>query len=101
MPTYDYQCNACEHIFDRFSSISARDEPCAEPCGACKSETVKRGVPSTIQTGVDATLTANKATGGQWGELMSRMQTAPGIRKKDSDHLEVASSRTGKKMGPR
>ena len=101
MPVYEYYCTECGHEFTEILPMARYDEPCAEPCGACKSETVKRGVPSTIQTGVDATLTANKATGGQWGELMSRMQTAPGIRKKDSDHLEVASSRTGKKMGPR
>ena len=64
-------------------------------------ESVKRGVPSTIQTGVDATLTPNKATGGRWGELMDRMQKAPGIRKSDADHLQNASSKTGKRMGSR
>ncbi len=34
MPTYDYECEACGHVFEMFQSITARakrkpDEPCA------------------------------------------------------------------------
>jgi len=100
MPIYEYYCTECGHAFTEILPMAKYDEPCAEPCSACLMESVKRGVPSSIQTGVDATLNADKATGGQWGELMNRMQIAPGIRKKDSDHLQNASAKTGKRMGP-
>ncbi|MEZ6084158.1 MAG: FmdB family zinc ribbon protein [Phycisphaerae bacterium] len=37
MPTYEYECEACGHVFEMFQSITARakrkpDEPC-EGCG--------------------------------------------------------------------
>ena len=101
MPVYEYYCTECGHEFTEILPMARYDEPCERPCESCLMEGVKRGVPSTIQTGVDATLTPNKATGGRWGELMDRMQKAPGIRKSDADHLQNASSKTGKRMGSR
>lgn len=100
MPIYEYYCTNCEHAFTEVLPMARYDEPCEQECPSCLMEGIKRGVPSSIQTGVDATLTPDKATGGRWGELMDRMKNAPGIRKQDADHLSVASSRTGKKMGP-
>ena len=38
MPTYEYQCKKCEHVFDVFQSMT--DEPLKE-CPECKGE-VKR-----------------------------------------------------------
>jgi putative FmdB family regulatory protein len=38
MPTYEYQCKKCQHLFDVFQSMS--DEPLKE-CPECKGE-VKR-----------------------------------------------------------
>ncbi len=35
MPTYDYRCNACDHTFEVFQSITA--EPLRE-CPRCKGE---------------------------------------------------------------
>ena len=72
MPTYDYQCNACEHIFDRFSSISARDEPCAEPCPECGKSDVRRGFIEAPSGAVDTTLTADSVTPG-FNEVMDRL----------------------------
>ena len=39
MPTYDYQCNACEHTFEKFQSITARP---IRKCPKCGKRTVKR-----------------------------------------------------------
>jgi len=50
------------------------------------------------QMGVDAKMTPDSKTGGQFSELMSRMKT--GMPKKYRDNLDIASSRTGKRMGP-
>lgn len=33
MPTYEYQCGACGHKFDKFQTITA---PCKRKCPKCK-----------------------------------------------------------------
>lgn len=35
MPTYDYKCAHCGYAFEKFLSISKRDEPLTEPCPSC------------------------------------------------------------------
>lgn len=37
MPTYDYQCNDCKHIFEVFLGISELDDV-SPKCPKCKSE---------------------------------------------------------------
>ena len=39
MPTYDYQCDACDHEFELFQSIS---EPIKRKCPACKKQKLRR-----------------------------------------------------------
>jgi putative FmdB family regulatory protein len=39
MPTYDYECTACEHKFEKFQSITAKS---IRKCPACKKLKVKR-----------------------------------------------------------
>jgi putative FmdB family regulatory protein len=39
MPTYEYQCDACEHNFDEFQSFS--DEPLTK-CPKCKKKKLRR-----------------------------------------------------------
>lgn len=39
MPTYDYVCDACEHAFEEFQSIS--DKP-LRACPKCKRKKLKR-----------------------------------------------------------
>ena len=39
MPTYDYQCAACGHTFDKFQSITA---PAIKKCPSCGKMKVKR-----------------------------------------------------------
>jgi len=36
MPTYDYRCDACEHQFELFQSISAKPEKKCPQCGRRK-----------------------------------------------------------------
>lgn len=39
MPTYDYECDACEHKFELYQSISAEPE---KVCPACKKKKLRR-----------------------------------------------------------
>ncbi len=39
MPTYEYQCNECQHLFEAFQSITAN--PLTE-CPECKKPALKR-----------------------------------------------------------
>ena len=36
MPTYDYQCNACDHAFELFQSITAATKRKCPECGKLK-----------------------------------------------------------------
>ena len=100
MPTYDYQCETCNHQFDRFELIATRDEPCKKPCPECNESNVKRGWFNAPLGGVDATLTANKATGGQWSELMSKMKKSPVMNRDGKANLDrTTSERSGAKYG--
>jgi putative FmdB family regulatory protein len=39
MPTYEYQCNACDHRFEELQSFS---EPPLKKCPACKKKKLQR-----------------------------------------------------------
>ena len=39
MPTYDYECQACHHTFEKFQSITA---PSVRKCPSCGKVKVKR-----------------------------------------------------------
>lgn len=99
MPTYDYQCETCNHQFDKFELIATRDDPCKEPCPECNENTVRRGWFNAPAGGVDATLTPDKATGGQWSQLMNKMKKSPVIDRASKVNLDAASSRTGARYG--
>jgi putative FmdB family regulatory protein len=98
MPVYEYYCKECDANFDEVLPMARFDEPCEQPCPECSAENaIHRGV-SVSQMGVDAKVTPDSRTGGQFSELMSRMKS--GMPKRYRDNLDVASSRTGKRMGP-
>jgi putative FmdB family regulatory protein len=47
MPTYEYQCEACEHEFTKVLSIAEHDETKVN-CPQCQSEEVKQIVSQFI-----------------------------------------------------
>jgi putative FmdB family regulatory protein len=95
MPNYGFVCENCNHLFEQLLSISDREIPLKDPCPNCKKKKVKRQYDSfSQQIGSDSTLTANKATGGKWNELMTRMKR--GTAKRFHKNLDIASSNTGK-----
>jgi putative FmdB family regulatory protein len=38
MPTYDYGCVECDHVFELFLPLSRMDEPLTQPCPNCGKE---------------------------------------------------------------
>tara|TARA_Y100000310_G_scaffold12233_1_gene12656 strand:+ start:1576 stop:1878 length:303 start_codon:yes stop_codon:yes gene_type:complete len=98
MPIYEYYCDKCDGKFDEVLPMARYDEPTTEPCPACgATECVHRGVPSRIMTGVDTTLTADKATGGAFGALMNKMKK--GLPPSHHEDLDIAQSRKGGRLG--
>jgi len=76
MPSYNYECDKCKKLWDDIRSIAERDKPTKEPCPYCKK---KGGVRKSWEgctpgLGADHTLTPDKATGGRWSELMSKIK---------------------------
>jgi putative FmdB family regulatory protein len=95
MPVYGFICDKCEHTFDELLNISEREKPIGLPCPSCKKKSVRRSYDGFTQTvGSDTTLTPNKATGGQWNEMMNRMKK--GLAKRHHKNLDQASANTGR-----
>jgi putative FmdB family regulatory protein len=96
MPNYGFVCEGCNHNFDILLPISERDKPLSNPCPSCGGGKIVKDFGSMRQSlSSDSLYNANKATGGQWNELMSRMKNR--IPKRYHENLDSASSRTGRK----
>jgi putative FmdB family regulatory protein len=94
MPTYAFKCESCEHCFDAQLAMKDNDTPLKNPCPSCGKKKILRDY-TNERTGfaIDATLTANKATGGAWNELMAKMKPTLTTRHKRS--LDAASELRG------
>ena len=98
MPVYTYTCSECKETWDDLKTLSSADAPTEEPCPKCgKVGCVGRESVYSTSLSADNTLTPDKATGGKWNELMSRMKNSAGVRKVDADRLDISSSRTGRR----
>jgi putative FmdB family regulatory protein len=93
MPTYDYECQACKHSFEAFHTITARDEPCAQRCSACKKKQVARVFLAAPMGGVDKTL----SPGADFKEMMNKM--AKGVPERYREGLHKAADLRGGKLG--
>ena len=38
MPTYDFRCESCKHVFEKRLKIAEMDQPLTEPCPECKKQ---------------------------------------------------------------
>ena len=43
MPTYDYECSKCGHVFEKFHSMSATPAVVCEKCGADSKKKIGGG----------------------------------------------------------
>ncbi len=70
MPTYAYQCKTCNHEFEKFTSISGRDEPTQDDCPECGAKTVDR-IPVL---GMGFALNDAQPLSGDFRNLLSNLQ---------------------------
>jgi len=94
MPIYEYTCESCSHTHDAMRTIASRDEPIE--CPECGSSECKRNITSALGA-VDTTLTPDKATGGQFSQLMDKMKRSS--TKDAHATLDRASSRNAGMWG--
>jgi|APGre2960657373_1045057.scaffolds.fasta_scaffold03423_6 putative FmdB family regulatory protein len=97
MPEYDFVCTKCEKKWTDFLSISNRDTPIKNPCPFCsEKECVEKSwSDSKVSIASDVTLTANKATGGRWNELMAKMKS--GLPERYRKKLDTPNNMTGRR----
>jgi|LakMenE18May11ns_1017448.scaffolds.fasta_scaffold9837860_4 putative FmdB family regulatory protein len=94
MPIYAFKCEKCDHQFEESLTMAKNDVPLKNPCPSCKANKVIRDYGSeAVGMAMDATLSPNKATGGAWNELMSKMK--PGMPKRFRRNLDAATERRG------
>ena len=95
MPNYGFICEDCGHSFCRLLPIEKRNSPLKEGCEKCNSGSINKQFSSNPLLLSDTTMTANKKTGGQWNDLMSKMKS--GMSKRYHERLDIASSRTSRR----
>lgn len=96
MPNYGFICEGCNHSFEKLLSINDREIPLNEDCPQCSEKKIVKDFGSMKQSlNSDSLLNANKATGGRWNELMSRMKR--GMPKRYHENLDAASRNTGRR----
>lgn len=96
MPTYDYRCESCDHLFESVQMMADDMKPTKEPCPKCgKKEIIKSWAGVTPGLGADHNLTPDKKTGGQWSEMMGRIKN--NIPKKYHQGLDKSTNMNGKR----
>ena len=85
MPTYDYKCKKCEHVFEDFLPMSKCDEPLGKPCPECKG---KKCIIKLLSTGagIQFDVEGKKVSGlegtakGGIRDVFHRISESPGVK---------------------
>lgn len=48
MPTYEFHCDDCHHVFEVFASISAKERGLDLTCEQCGSKHISQGITSCL-----------------------------------------------------
>ena len=78
MPTYEYQCEKCEHYFTRNVSISSMHEPEGEPCANCGELSVKKVILTAPTLGDPVRLGLRRPDNGFKEVLQKILDKTPG-----------------------
>ena len=101
MPTYEYECGACGHRFEKFQSMNDKPIKKCPQCGKAKAERVISGGAGVLFKGSGFYSTDNKKssalTGGN-GNSRDKEKTAE--KPKDSSGDATASSKPAAEKTP-
>ena len=85
MPTYEFRCEKCEHVFEEFLMMSKCDEPLSQPCPKCgKKKCITKSV--GYGSGVHFDVEGRKACGlegtakGGIRDVFQRIAESPGVK---------------------
>lgn len=79
MPTYEYKCNSCNHVFEAIVPMAKRKTPTRSSCDICGKKQVKQVILTCPNMGMDSCHDIHKASGG-FKSAMQRVCESPGIK---------------------
>jgi len=100
MPTYDYQCEACEHHFEIVMKISEYDTKYRPPCPECGAEeqTYRLFSPPMINFSGDGWSTKNGRIAGQMRKKNERLAAKEREQKGDGMIPQLAPNVGGERV---
>tara|TARA_R100000152_G_C6738441_1_gene162407 strand:- start:306 stop:599 length:294 start_codon:yes stop_codon:yes gene_type:complete len=91
MPTYEYQCKACEHRFEEFLLMKDRGKPEKKPCPKCGEKQVKQGFFTAPVGGYDYNLKPHAG----FKDIINSIKNNGSVPKKYHENLDKAANRNG------
>lgn len=80
MPLYDYECKACEFIFDELLCMDDREKPTRRKCPECGRKKVKQvllGAPSLVDS---MYLTGVRTAPDTYKEVVAKINEGQGLK---------------------
>lgn len=97
MPTYDYKCNACDHTFELFQSMTAKHEKKCPKCGKLALERLIGTGAALIFKGAGFYQTDYRTESYKKGETAAKESTKPAESStSDSKPAAAAESKPAK-----
>lgn len=78
MPNYQYQCQKCQHYFEKVKGIDSMYEPEGEPCSECGEIAVKKVILTAPALGDPVRLGIRRPDGGFKEVLQKIHEKVPG-----------------------
>lgn len=92
MPSYDFKCESCEHVFELHLPMSKSDSATKKPCPECGEKTVHR-LFNTLAGAVDY----NRKPGQEYNEWADKLKT--GIPKRFHEKIDKSKEVRGGNLG--
>ncbi|MBU6413451.1 MAG: zinc ribbon domain-containing protein [Planctomycetes bacterium] len=97
MPTYDYKCNACDHTFELFQSMTAKHEKKCPSCGKLALERLIGTGAALIFKGAGFYQTDYRTESYKKGETAAKESSKPAVSStSDSKPAAAAESKPAK-----
>jgi putative FmdB family regulatory protein len=84
LPNYEFRCTECKHYFEKFISMSRRQEPTLDPCPNCTKVAVKQVMETPFEIGDAVRLGIRRPDKGFSEVLQKIHHQNPGSKIKDT-----------------